>query len=773
MIKTRTGPGVVFRFLGFDDFDDVIGKPLAPIFSSKKKKLIISKPTQHNISTTTSRIEAEIRSTMSSVTEQRCGNFGLIGTPAAAAACENDQRCGVFNMHDLRIVQLNNAGASSMDDMDLTCASDSLQKSLDEVVRIAPSLATFSSQLSDVLRSKGPISSTQPARMENLYDEGMYCFSDPIRIERYNSFSLQYSVAVVFYNLGQLCLRLNSDEQAASFFCQALAILSGAGDGCDDPNRSLNMVTILHNIGYVDYRIGKFEEAAETFQKTLDLQKLSVKYNPRDMLAVASTMNCLGVIFFHKAIPEMDRALTLFEDSLALHRALLGPEWECKEVATILNNIGRVHFSQEKYAMALTKYRESLNLRRQILGNGHLDVAACLYNIGHAHQQEGDLSDAMERYNEFLSIAKKHLGQKHRDIAIVLKGVAQIHHERHEYKLAKACYNEALDVARCCLGEHHAEVAVILNKFGNLLYETGELSDAIQVYREGLEVERLVLEPCHPNIVVTLNNIARILKHRGDYSSALQLYKEALVIQRNNLNDVHPVIATTLSSMALILYQTQKYTKSLNLYQEVLRIQWDIYGDKNLEVASTLNSIGLVLFKMGLNEFALQSFQRCLEIRRDLQGPSHREVAVILFNIATAHFDSGDEDEAMHYYYETIKVERAVLGPEHQRDLLLTVQHVGVVHQNRGELKEALDLFREALDIQLEFSRQDSASISQTLNCIGNVHLQRGDAGNAVVAFSEALRLLRSDGKSDVDLTIDGFSLYGLSKLHPECAPVA
>ena len=122
---------------------------------------------------------------------------------------------------------------------------------------------------------------------------------------------------------------------------------------------------------------------------------------------------------------------------------------------------------------------------------------------------------------------------------------------------------------------------------------------------------------------------------------------------------------------------------------------------------------------------------------------------------------------------ETIKVERAVLGPEHQRDLLLTVQHVGVVHQNRGELKEALDLFREALDIQLEFSRQDSASISQTLNCIGNVHLQRGDAGNAVVAFSEALRLLRSDGKSDVDLTIDGFSLYGLSKLHPECAPVA
>jgi hypothetical protein len=56
---------------------------------------------------------------------------------------------------------------------------------------------------------------------------------------------------------------------------------------------------------------------------------------------------------------------------------------------------------------------------------------------------------------------------------------------------------------------------------------------------------------------------------------------------------------------------------------------------------------------------------------------------------------------------------------------------------------------------------------------MGNVYLQRGNAQDMVTALSDALRAFRLGGTSEQELAISGFNFYGLSKMHPECAPVA
>jgi tetratricopeptide (TPR) repeat protein len=114
----------------------------------------------------------------------------------------------------------------------------------------------------------------------------------------------------------------------------------------------------------------------------------------------------------------------------------------------------------------------------------------------------------------------------------------------------------------------------------------------------------------------------------------------------------------------------------------------------------------------------------------------------------------------------------------------MTMQHIGQVHQQRGELTEALEYFDHALQLQLQQQQQaenttttttttSAASLAQTLNHIGNVHLQRGHAVALVDALSQAVRYLHAAGKTADDLAISGFNFYGLSKLHPECAAVA
>jgi predicted negative regulator of RcsB-dependent stress response len=95
------------------------------------------------------------------------------------------------------------------------------------------------------------------------------------------------------------------------------------------------------------------------------------------------------------------------------------------------------------------------------------------------------------------------------------------------------------------------------------------------------------------------------------------------------------------------------------------------------------------------------------------------------------------------------------------------------VHQQWGELPEALNYFNEALSILKNATQPDHAAIGQVLTLMGNVYLQRGDATHLVAAFSEAMRSLRAADKCAEQLSISGFNFYQLSKMHPECAPQA
>ena len=84
-----------------------------------------------------------------------------------------------------------------------------------------------------------------------------------------------------------------------------------------------------------------------------------------------------------------------------------------------------------------------------------------------------------------------------------------------------------------------------------------------------------------------------------------------------------------------------------------------------------------------------------------------------------------------------------------------------------------LSYFHESLEVQRSSHDAKKATLAQTWNQIGNLHLQRGEVEQMMNAFTESLRILRATGKSESDLAISGYNFYGLSKLCPECAPIA
>jgi tetratricopeptide (TPR) repeat protein len=171
-------------------------------------------------------------------------------------------------------------------------------------------------------------------------------------------------------------------------------------------------------------------------------------------------------------------------------------------------------------------------------------------------------------------------------------------------------------------------------------------------------------------------------------------------------------------------------------------------------------------------ELAKECFFEALEIRHECLGQSHHDVAILWYNIATVYFETGEGDMAVAYYRESLKVERASLGEEHP-DVVLTLQHLGQVHQQLGLLDDAATYFKEALDMESKCKRNNFRFEAKLWNQLGNVYLAVGHVEKMMETYIQASRIYKKYDESADNLLIIGYNYYGLTRLHPPCAPLA
>ena len=612
---------------------------------------------------------------------------------------------------------------------------------------------------------------------ETEYDEGMRVYRNLQPISEFNS--EEEVIAILFYNVGQTFLERRMYKEAQSFFFRSLEKFSVLGNNNSCCN-ILNVYMNLHCLGYSHYRTANENQANTFYQRSLGL----ADSHNLGTFHLAASANCVGVLMFN--LPQgretlssggnkADVAMEMFTKSLSLHKASTRPNMI--HIATVLNNIGRVHYLRTHYKDAVKVYEEGLKLRMDTLGNKSMDVAATAYNLGQTYYQLGRLDDALLQYHQFLSIMNSHSQPSNsKDIALVYKGIGEIYHDRSDYKMAVHYLQKTLDLQKEVAKQQKqpsTDIAATLNKMGNLWYELKDYRAAMVHYQEGLKTEQATLAPDHPHIIVTTTNIGHIHKQLGEYELALTAYKKVLKLQLEKYGHDNFVLADTMSSIGLMEYHLKHYDESFESYQEALRIRRQhINTDEHPEIASTLNSIGLVLFKQEMFELAKNCFTESLRIRSKLLGKNHRDVAILWYNIATIHFETGEDELAVQMYKETLRVERHTLGKSHP-DVSLTLQHLGQVHQQLGYSEQAIQYFQEALDIERKRELPIPRSQARILNLLGNVYLQLGRTESMMECYTEAARIYESNRSLGETLVIGGYNFYGLSKTNPPCASVA
>jgi len=277
---------------------------------------------------------------------------------------------------------------------------------------------------------------------------------------------------------------------------------------------------------------GRPGEAVELLDQSIELTRADPAVEP---WRLAQRLNDAGSARFR--LGEYNRAIELLDEALLIRRQLdavdpgrrAGPA-----TATLLNNLGLMHYLSGDPAHAEPALREALAVRRDVLAPDHPDLAQTLTNLGLMLKDYGDRNEAVPLLREALAVRESALEPDHYRIAQARSNLAIALRDAGNFGEAEPLFRASLRQLVAQLGPDHPQVAVAHTELGALLLETGRIKAAETEYRRSLQIRRDALPAGHPHLAWSLIGLGRTLLEQDRIDAARPLFSEAAEIRRSN-----------------------------------------------------------------------------------------------------------------------------------------------------------------------------------------------------------------------------------------------
>ncbi len=408
--------------------------------------------------------------------------------------------------------------------------------------------------------------------------------------------------------------------------------------------------------------LGTSRGGTVTAQELLERGAEKVRREHRSQpLARARLTDTMGVVY--RKLGLYDAAEPFLTSSLETRRQLLGEDHV--DVAGSLANLATLYWQQGRYAEAEPLARSALEIRERALGGEHADVATSLDDLALIYRRMARYGDAEPLFQRALEIRERVLDPGHRDIAVTLNGLAILHWNQGRYGDAEPLFQRALAIWEQTLGPDHLEVAATVNNLAGVYRDQGRYGDAEPLYQRALEIRRQTLDDSHPSVGYSLSNLALLYRRQGRYPDAEPLYLRALEIWEQSLGPEHPEVAFLLNNLALLYHQLDRHSAAEPLSRRALAINEKNLGPEHPSVASSLNILAIVSAGLGRPDEAEPLHRRALDIYERALGPNHQRVAWPLHGLANLCRDQGRRLEAETFYRRALEIRERALGEDH------------------------------------------------------------------------------------------------------------
>ena len=243
----------------------------------------------------------------------------------------------------------------------------------------------FESILSDLLDRYGEMNSRVGSALHNvavanlragLLNDAKDAIEEAVRIRKETLGEEDSKVADSMVEFGIILLSMKNYSESLETFEKAFKLRQKEFIKAEKSELAqeaeLKMAKIRHNIGCVNFELGKLEEAKEAYNKAIDQQKkafgtwktplmIMTDTTKPGFLTMASTMCNKGYIELEQG--NYKEALTIFQESLKIQKLLL--EADNKLILGTLDNVGFAHCMRHDYTKALQIYEELCTLQQE------------------------------------------------------------------------------------------------------------------------------------------------------------------------------------------------------------------------------------------------------------------------------------------------------------------------------------------------------------------------------------------------------------------------
>ncbi len=230
--------------------------------------------------------------------------------------------------------------------------------------------------------------------------------------------------------------------------------------------------------------------------------------------------------------------LTLREGDLPMAQALLERAHALVDgtqaynvLASILNRLGAVYFSQGHWEKATSVVQRALDIREQL--GDPLGVARSSNNLGILKRDSGDWAGALQTYRRTLK-AMQTIGDAE-GIAIAHTNIANVYIDLGEWAKAESNLEQAYEIARRIANPY--EKAQANMNLGRLYLRKGEFDGAESYIEAALSLYAQVGVSANPNIIDAYWLRALLYLEQGDTDSATEWSRRSYELLKEGMGE--------------------------------------------------------------------------------------------------------------------------------------------------------------------------------------------------------------------------------------------
>jgi serine/threonine-protein kinase len=415
--------------------------------------------------------------------------------------------------------------------------------------------------------------------------------------------------------------------------------------------------------------------------------------------------------------------------------------------AALHSTIGSAFTALHEMDDAGRHIKESLEIRRQLVGDDHPDVATSLSELADFEVAKGwDIptgARADSLAERAYAIRRARLGDEHPDVTASIIQLAGLHEMASRHAKADSLYSEALARTRHRVGDDDPSVASLLQARASVLANLDRRAEADSSLRTALAIFGRKYPGDHEAKSACLRELGFLTPSAAEKESLLI---EHVAMERRLWGDDHPNLIQSLSTLAEMYLNRFEFDKGERLCREALAIAEKSYPADHVKVGEACNDLGCQLRGKREDDAAAALFQRALDIFEKRLGPEHLYCTICRTNL-TATLDAlGRDDEAWNLLEEGLVVTERTSGKE-SGDAALNHRRMAEFLNNRARWDEGAKHARTAY----AHFRGDPYQRPNWSACayeLGRALHGQSRLADAERCFAEADSVLRENGKA-------------------------